>query len=208
MKVLLDNGHGVDTAGKGSPWALNKVKPELYLREWEYNRKVVNAVYDELKKRGIDCVKLVTEDRDISLPERVRRANNIYKKDKDSFLVSVHVNAAGSGRQWLNASHWSVYTCVGKTRSDIIADYLWNAAVRNFPGKKIKSDRTDGDNDCEANFYILKNTACPAILTENFFQDSIKDVEFLLSDAGFKAVVKCHVDGIMDYIKAYNNDKK
>ena len=28
---------------------------------------------------------------------------------------------------------------------------------------------TDGDSDYEANFYVLKNTKCPAVLTENLF---------------------------------------
>jgi N-acetylmuramoyl-L-alanine amidase len=42
----------------------------------------------------------------------------------------------------------------------------------------------DGDSDKESNFYVLRNTKCPAVLTENFFQDTKKDVEFLLSDVG------------------------
>lgn len=207
MKVILDAGHGINTPGKGSPYALNGVAPELYIKEYQYCRKLVNAIAAGLRNNGIDVEVLVKDDFDMPLIQRVSKANQIYAKDKESFLVSVHLNAAGDGSKWIKASYWAVYTSVGKTRSDIIADYLWLSARKNFIGKKLKSDTFDGDYDVENNFYILKNTACPAILTENFFQDSIDDVKYLLSDTGFNAIVKCHVDGILEYIKNYNNDK-
>ena len=38
-----------------------------------------------------------------------------------------------------------------------------------FTLKKIRKDNSDGDPDKEYNFYILKHTQCPAVLTENFF---------------------------------------
>lgn len=207
MIVILDAGHGVETPGKGSPYALNGVSPELYIKEYKYCREIVKMISEELQRLGISTVLLQKDDHDMPLIERVSKANQIYKKDKDSFLVSVHLNAAGDGRKWLNASYWSIYTSIGKTRSDIIADYIWLEAKKNFLGKNIKSDRFDGDYDLENNFYILKNTACPAVLTENFFQDSVEDVKYLLSDAGKRAIVKCHVDGIMNYIKQFKNDK-
>lgn len=208
MRVILDAGHGASTPGKGSPYALNGVEPGLYIKEYQYCRWIADAIARELKLRGVKVEKTVTDDRDVPLVERVSRANKIYSKDKDSFLVSIHLNASGNGSQWMNTSYWSVWTSIGQTRSDIIADYLFDSAKRTFIGKRVASQRTDGDNDFENNFYILKYTNCPAILTENFFQDNIEDVKYLLSDAGMKAVVMAHVNGIMEYIKAYNNDKK
>jgi N-acetylmuramoyl-L-alanine amidase len=208
MKVILDAGHGINTPGKGSPYALNGVEPGLYIREYQYCRWIVDAIARELKLRGVQVEKLVKDDNDMSLVERVSRANKIYSKDKDSFLVSVHLNASGNGSKWMPASYWSVWTSIGQTRSDIIADYLFTSAKKTFVGKRIASQRSDGDDDFENNFYILKNTNCPAVLTENFFQDNIEDVKYLLSDRGMHAVVDAHVNGIMEYIKAYNNDKK
>lgn len=207
MTVILDAGHGKYTKDKGSPYALYGIKPELYLMEYEYNRWIMNAVARELKLKGIKVVKTVTDDTDVPLIQRVSKANQVYAKDKDSFLVSIHVNSISAGKRWSNTSYWSVWTCFGQTQSDIIANYLWDSAKATFKGRTIGKELTDGDNDYENNFYILKNTACPAVLTENFFMDNIKDVEYLLSEEGMKAVVKCHVDGIMNYIKAYNNDK-
>lgn len=116
-------------------------------------------------------------------------------------LISIHCNAAGSG-QWMNARGWSAYTSKGKTKSDKIADYLYKEAEKNFRGINIRKDNSDGDVDYEENFYILKNTKCPAVLTENFFMDNKKDVEYLLSQEGRKAIVRTHVDAIINYIKS------
>lgn len=51
------------------------------------------------------------------------------------------------------------------------------------------------------NLAICRDTICPAVLTENFFQDNKKDVEFLLSAEGKQLVVQTHIDGITDYLK-------
>lgn len=44
----------------------------------------------------------------------------------------------------------------------------------------------------QANFYVVKNTACPAVLTENLFQDNHDDVDFLASPEGKAKIVELH----------------
>ena len=117
-------------------------------------------------------------------------------------LISLHLNAAGDGTKWMNATGWSCYTCRGQTESDKLADCLYQAAIKNFPGKRIRTDDSDKDPDWEENFYILRKSLCPAVLTENFFQDCLSDVLFLHSKAGKQAVVDTHVEGIVEYIMA------
>jgi N-acetylmuramoyl-L-alanine amidase len=63
-------------------------------------------------------------------------------------------------------------------------------------------DRADGDKDYESNFYVLAHTSCPAVLTENMFQDNKLDVDWLLSDAGMHAIERLHVEGILSYIES------
>ena len=65
---------------------------------------------------------------------------------------------------------------------------------------KIRKDTADGDSDKESGFYILKHTVCPAVLTENLFQDNREDVDFLLSDEGRQKIVTLHVQGICKYL--------
>lgn len=193
MKVLIDNGHGVDTAGKRSP--------DGSLREYKYAREIAEKVVSELKKRGFDAERIVTEENDISLSERCRRVNSICDRvgTKNSILVSIHCNAAGNGSQWMNARGWEAWTSVGQTAADKLADCLYKAAEET--DFKIRKDTTDGDPDKEGHLYILKHTKCPAVLTENLFQDNKEDVAFLLSEAGKETIVSLHVKGIINYLK-------
>ena len=192
MKILIDNGHGHNTPGKRSP--------DGKFREYAYNREIAKRIVADLIDRGYDAELLVPEDNDISLEERVRRVNALCSAHGKSnvILVSVHVNAAGNGSKWTNATGWSVYTCKGQTVSDKLAECLCEAAIKNFPGKRIRTDYSDGDSDWEENLYILRHTLCPAVLTENFFMDGL-DLEFLQSKAGKQAIVDTHVEGIIEY---------
>ena len=63
---------------------------------------------------------------------------------------------------------------------------------------------SDGDPDYEENFYVLKKTSCPAVLTENFFQDNKDDVEWLSSEEGKETVVEYHLRGILRYLNLLN----
>ena len=68
---------------------------------------------------------------------------------------------------------------------------------------KIRGDWSDGDGDWENNFYILKKTSCPAVLTENFFMDNETDCKYLLSPEGKAQIIQLHVDSILKYIEEY-----
>lgn len=201
-RILIDNGHGSDTAGKRSPWCCNGVPPAIEFYEYKWAREIAKPIVDELKSRGYNADLLVTEETDISLDERVRRANaecSTYGASK-VILVSVHANAAGSGKEWMTGRGWEAYTTRGNTKSDDLAEYLYREAAKNFTGMKLRSDTSDGDKDKEADFKIIKKTYCTAVLTENFFYDNVDDVNYILSDEGRKAVIKTHVDGIINYI--------
>lgn len=50
---------------------------------------------------------------------------------------------------------------------------------------------------------ICRDTNCPAVLTENLFQDNKADVDFLLSDEGKEKVTAVHVNAIVEFIKDY-----
>lgn len=214
MKILIDNGHGVNTSGKKSP--------DKQLLEYKYNREIAIKLVAELKANGYDAERIVTEETDISLVERCRRVNAICNKigTDNVILISVHVNAAGSGGVWRSAGGWCAYTTRGVTKSDAIATKLYEAAKVSLAayaealeaGKKtglydskqrpFRTDYQDGDADQEADFYIIKNTKCPAVLTENLFMDNKTDMAFLLSEAGRTAIVDLHVNGIINYIKS------
>lgn len=204
IKILIDNGHGYDTAGKRSPWSSHNAKPEIEFYEYLWNRQIAVPVVEGLRARGYDAEILVPEENDISLKDRVKRINAVCAElgAKNVIMVSIHANAAGDGGKWMAARGWEAYTTPGKTNSDILAEYLYDEAAKNFPKMNIRKDTTDGDSDKEANFYIIKYANCPAVLTENFFYDNVDDVKYILSEEGRAAVIKTHVDGIINYIES------
>lgn len=207
--VFLDPGHTDKTPGKRSP--------DKNLYEWKYNREIVKMIENELDKLGIEHwnshpenswvdTAHNTDSKDLVL--RCQRINAKYSevcaKGKKAFMISVHVNAAGSG-DWYNATGWSAYTTKGQNNSDKLADCLYDAAEEILVplGKKLRTEKSDGDRDHEANFYIIKHSNCVCTLTENFFMDSKDDVKFLLSDEGKQCITKVHVEGIKKYIEKY-----
>ena len=209
MLILIDNGHGHNTPGKRSP--------DGKFLEYAYTREIATRIVADLTDRGYNAQLLVPEPEDIPLSERVRRINAACLSHQSSpaphqssparpgispsghpnvILISIHVNAAGNGSQWHNATGWSCYTCKGQTTSDRIAECFYEAAIKNFPGRRIRTDYSDNDPDWEENFYILRHTHCPAVLIENFFMDNKKDLAYLLSQEGRRAIVETIIDGI------------
>lgn len=186
--VILDNGHGKETAGKRSPvWGDGS-----QLFEWEFNRDIVRRISEKLEADGIPYRILVPEETDISLTERARRANEIAKENNGkAYVLSIHANAGGG-------TGWEVYTSPGQTPSDAIATVFFEEAGREFvpDGWRMRSDYSDGDPDKEANFAILTKTTCPAILTENFFMDTEKDCRFIMSEDGRERIANMHVAAI------------
>ena len=163
MKILIDNGHGIDTKGKRSP--------DGRLLEYAQNRLLAGRIVTALQARGLDASLLVPEETDISLPERCRRVNEWCRQlGKDNvLLISIHCNAAGRGDRWLTARGWCAYTTRGNTRADALATSLYTAARAHLPGHRLRTDYTDADPDLEKDFYLLRHTSCPAVLTENLF---------------------------------------
>lgn len=195
VNILIDNGHGNNTPGKCSP--------DKRLLEYKYNREIAQSVHKQLQKEGYNSIILVPEITDVPLKTRSTRANKY--NSKNTILVSIHCNAAGNG-DWKTASGWSVWTSNGQTKGDKLADCMFEAAeeiLQPMGQKLMKQTYNDGDVDYESNFHIIAKTKCPACLVENFFMDSKKDVEFLLSEKGKKAIIDLHVNGIKKYIEKY-----
>ena len=193
--ILIDNGHGSNTIGKRSP--------DGRLVEAYYTREIAAQVVYGLRRLGYEAELLVPELYDVKLLERVHRVNvKCQSRGRSNVIVvSIHCNAAGNGSKWMKASGWEIWTSEGKTQSDELADRFIESAKNCFEGRTIREwKKEDGERDKEAGFTILKDTLCPAVLTENFFMDSREDVDFLLSDEGKEAIIQCHIDAIVSYL--------
>lgn len=193
MLILIDNGHGIQTKGKRSP--------DGRLKEYSYCRQIANEIVRRLQQNGYDCRLLVPEVDDISLKERVRRVNEYCNQygNKNVVLISVHNNAAGNGLNWKNARGWTGWIAKNHSKqSEQLAQLLY-AEAENL---NLKGNRSVPK--CKywmADYYILKNSKCPAVLTENLFQDNLEDVNFLLSMHGRERIIDLHLKGIINYVE-------
>jgi len=194
---LFDNGHGgiingkYQTAGKRSPvW-----EDGSQLFEGEFNRAIVNRLVKMCAEKGIECINLVDTQEDTPLSKRTAKANSIHREKGNTIYVSIHAN--GFNKE--SANGWSVYTSEGETKSDIVASVLAEKAQKEFPDEKMRKDTRDGDADKESNFWVLRKTAMPAILSENFFMTNYDNChKYLLSEEGRDRIAKIHFEMILE----------
>lgn len=193
MLILIDNGHGQETSGKCSP--------DRRLREYSYTRRVAAELSRRLTVAGFDTKLITPENDDIPLNQRVLRVNAWCAKlgAANVLLISIHCNASGADGKWHDANGWSVY--VAQNASDAskrLASALYaEAAKRGLKGNRAVPP-------CHywvQSLAVCRDTKCPAVLTENLFQDNSDDVDYLLSSKGFDQIVQLHVDGIKKYLR-------
>lgn len=196
MIVLIDNGHGENTPGKCSP--------DKRLREYVYCREIAQRVSRELSLRGVEAILLVPELTDTSSKERVRKVNAWAAKrgSQNVVLVSIHNNAAGADGKWHSATGFSVFvsknaSSKSKKLAQIFTD---NATDMGLMGNRC----VPPEKYWVQSLAMTRDTSCPAVLTENLFQDNKDEVDFLLSEEGKKAITTLHVNSIIQYIQYLN----
>lgn len=113
---------------------------------------------------------------DDNLTWRAEMANEF---GADAF-ISIHCNAAASRA----AYGYEVYTTPGVTSADALATSILNAIGEEMPELSLRADWSDGDADKEANFQVLRQTNCPAVLVELAFISN-PDEEQMLRNPGF-----------------------
>lgn len=181
IKIVLDAGHGFNTAGKRTPDGE---------REWSFNNVVLLAAQSKLLSyKGVKVLR--TDDpsgkTDIPLRARTNKAN-AWKPD---VLVSIHHNA-NAGR-W--GAHGGVETFVqngAMKASFAIAETLQTRIVKamGLRDRGVKS----------SNLHMTRETiGYPAILTEGGFMDSTTDIGALRSDAKLKAQGIAIAEGLASY---------
>lgn len=198
ITIILGTAHLKSTPGKRSP--------DGAFREYKFSREICQEVQKALTAMGYNCViDYLGDDMKNSkkeLEQRVEIVNSICKRKgaKNCLYVSIHANAAGNGAEWKKAYGWSAWVYRnGSENSRKLANCLFDACKKL--GLKTRQESPNKKYyDC--GFYVCKATNCPAVLTENFFQDCKEECEFLMSDIGKQAVIDIHVNGILNYLKS------
>tara|TARA_R110002126_G_scaffold131545_2_gene275350 strand:- start:351 stop:1019 length:669 start_codon:yes stop_codon:yes gene_type:complete len=195
--VILDPGHGglKNGAYVTAPAKMyaHKNGPTIY--EGVFNRDIAAKLEYKLKTLGIPSLNVARGPEDKPLKDRVEEANKAAALNNGKAIyISIHANAGGG-------KGFECYTSKGETLSDKIADFYMEAMEEEFPKRVARMDTTDGDKDKEANFYVLKKTSMPAILTESFFMDNLEDAKEMLTTAGASKVANAHLKTILNVLE-------
>lgn len=174
MKILIDNGHGSNTPGKCSP--------DRRLLEWEFNRDVASRLLALLKGKGMDALRIVTEDHDVPLATRSRVVNS-YARQGPCLLVSIHADAAGCDSKWHTARGLSAHVDPAASRKarDLARWVVDMGRKAGLAGNRAVP--TCGYwTAAKPRLHILHRTSCPAVLVECGFMDNKEDCAMLLSE--------------------------
>lgn len=204
----------------GTPHRLRepgKQSPDGSLRECVYGREIASEVAAKLQAMGYKCVidympldlpkqmqsPMADQERQRELAMRVNFVNDLCRQNgkQNVIYVCIHVDASPPvDNKWHLANGWSVRVGTkASAKSKLLADCLFDAAEAH--GLKMRRPSKDQKYWPQA-LYVLNRTDCPAVLTENLFQNNQEDVDFLLSDEGRHAIERLHVEGINKYIES------
>lgn len=191
--ILLDPAHGKHVAGKKSP--------DGELKEYLWSRKMCDRLVEKLRNEGYRILKITDSEEEIGLANRVQICNNycsIFGK-KNVVFISIHCNAAGSDGKWKKAQGWCVFVAkVASEESKKLAEMFFDEIEK----QDIKTRKPlPKQKYWEQNFYVIKNTKCPACLVETLFMDNKEDCEFLLSKEGQEKIFNAYYNAIKEYIK-------
>ncbi|MGM0878342.1 MAG: N-acetylmuramoyl-L-alanine amidase [Bacillota bacterium] len=183
FKLYLDPGHGgSDPGAQGNGLREKDITLDIALKI----RTLLLNNYENVEvkmSRSIDTSK--------SLAQRTGEAN---AWDADYFL-SIHCNAYnGSANGYEDFIHNSV------SDSSTTANYqdIIHAEV-------VKINQLQDRGQKKANFHVLRETAMPALLTENGFIDNSHDAALMKDSSWRQRVAQGHVNGLA---KAFNLQRK
>ena len=101
----------------------------LFFREYKYTREIAAAVVKHLQYRDFDAALVTPEEYDVSLRARTERVNTWCRQlgKRNVCLVSIHTNAAGNGKQWINARAVGTQLYISNTvwTEDMTNETVW-----------------------------------------------------------------------------------
>ena len=180
VKIALDAGHGLYTAGKQTPDGI---------KEWTLNDKVRDRVVTILKDYDVTIINVDNDEgkTDESLTDRVNR----YINAGVSAFVSIHHNAYTG--DWNGATGVEVWVDRNATDADMkLANAIYSRLVKNtgLRGRGIKRE----------DWTVIAQNRVPAVLCEGGFMDGSHDYKLITSAAGQQAYAEAVADGLIEFL--------
>lgn len=161
IKVVIDAGHGGLDAGAQSNSILEK--------------QIVSDVSSHLKElcndKNIEIVLLRTEDKFMSLQDRIAKIEAL----SPDLVISLHANYSS------DRDRNGVEVFVAENEFTVKSSYFGTKILESFKRKDFKTSALQS-----ANFHLLKNLKCPAVIVELGFLSNAEDMKYLNSEFGQK----------------------
>ncbi len=153
----------------------------------EFEKKIVENIANKISllngKGEIEIVLLREDDSFIELSERVARINKI----NPSLLISLHINASK------NLKENGVNAYVSK-QNDFYDKSMESAKDLV---DKISNEKLAKGEVKDANFFVIKNSKCPALLLEVGYLSNENDKTYITSESGQNEIA----NQIFEFIK-------
>lgn len=181
-KLVLDAGHGYNTAGKRTPDGI---------REWSMNNGVCNHIQNILKDYEVEVHRVddTSGKTDVSLTTRTNKIKQIMP----DLMISIHHNALGS--TWNTATGVEAYAhpkapAIDKQLSKQIVDKL--AANTGLKNRGAKT----------ADFHMVREvpSKVPAVLVEGGFMDCKTDHAIITTSEGQLKYARAVADVVISYL--------
>ena len=190
MRVVIDPGHGAP-----DPGACGRMSNEA-----DVNLDVAVELSKILSSMGIVAPltrtgqkRLYKDNRDLDLSARPAMANRL----KADAFVSVHCNGAVAPE----ADGFEIYTTPGQNNSDKLATAIFESWSKAFPAQRKRTDFSDNDPDKEANYKVLREANCPAVLVELGFITNPTEERFLLNKMNQEIMGLAIATGIYNFLE-------
>ncbi len=179
-KVVLDAGHG------GSDYGAIRDG----INEKDITLDITQRVASLLKSKGYKVALTRSDDTYVSLQERV----DFSEEETPEIFVSIHVNSAVATEPMGIETHY--YHDYSKELAEVVHKHL------------MKEIDTKDRGLVKSKFYVINHTTIPAILVETGFLSNDEERSELITDSRKKKTAKAIAEGIIEYIKSQQSDKK
>ena len=171
FRLVIDAGHG--GTDKGSTFE------SIY--EKDINLSIAKKIQSFSKGKNVEVILVREDDKEVSLKDRITMINNL----NPDLLLSIHINNSLDSKANGTEIYYSKANEFYK-RALNYADKIISNSVDEIQMKGLK----------EANFTILKNTKCPALMVEVGFLSNMENRGFLTSDEGQQQVAMSILNAI------------
>lgn len=180
MKIGLDAGHGLKTAGKQTPDSI---------KEWTLNDKVRDLVVEQLKDYDVEII--FTDNDEGNIDESLTERRTTYVNVNVDAFVSIHHNAYTGN--WNDATGVEVYTDRNFTNADDKLAHLIYKNLPNYTGLKGRGIK-------RSNWTVINQNRVPAVLVEGGFMDSDNDYKVITSEQGQLGYAKAIAEGLIEFL--------